>query len=397
MKVPDVYPPCSQCLSKNPDARVPVDNQSFCPRCLSDLSRCDRCSRPTLKLNPTVDCGQLCDRCVSGWKRCVSCRGLTGSLLQTEAGAYVCRRCSLTFFDLCFECGRYCEVSRYVSGGHRACSRCATTLSTCPDCQVLMFPARACDSCARRDSVWNYTYKPDPLFHGEGPLFLGLELEVVVPEFRFQECVLAATGQLGRLGYLKRDSSIRPCGFELVTHPMSYGFALEGFPWPLLGSLADLGCVADESVGLHVHVSRAGFDSPAHVYRWMKLLYRNEPEVVSLARRRSHYAPFDDRARAKARDTAKGPVHALGLDRYQAINPHPRHTLELRVFASSLEPGEVQAALAFAAASVEYTRGLRIPEVRAGGWGWGRFAEWVAARPEYLPLITQMEDLACAC
>lgn len=245
--------------------------------------------------------------------------------------------------------------------------------------------------------MWNYTYKPDPIFHGEGPLFLGLELEIVVPEYRFQDCARVATDQLGRLGYLKRDSSIRPCGFELVTHPMSYRFALEGFPWPLLGSLADLGCVADESVGLHVHVSRAGFDSLTHVYRWMKLLYRNEPEVVSLARRRSHYAPFDDRARAKARDTAKGPVHALGLDRYQAINPHPRHTLELRMFASSLEPDEVTAALAFAAASVEYTRGLRIPEVRAGGWGWGRFAEWVAARPEYLPLTMQMEDLACAC
>jgi hypothetical protein len=43
------------------------------------------------------------------------------------------------------------------------------------------------------------------------------------------------------------------------------------------------------------------------------------------------------RWRARAKDTAKGPQHALGLERYQAINPYPRNTLELRVFASSLD------------------------------------------------------------
>ncbi len=391
------YPPCAVCATTSPGDRHLVGNQRVCARCHSDLPWCGRCDAPALVLVATADCGRLCRPCVAGWAQCVSCHGLTASALRADGGGRVCRRCSLVSFDPCFRCGRYCRNTRYVSGGNRACDQCATELDGCSDCGGLLLSGHRCEGCARRGHVWNYTYKPDPLFHGEGPLFLGLELEIVVPEYQFQDCARLATDQLGRLGYLKRDSSIRPCGFELVTHPMSYRFALEGFPWPLLGSLADLGCVADESVGLHVHVSRAGFDSPAHVYRWMKLLYRNESAVVALARRRSHYAPFDDRARAKARDTAKGPVHALGLDRYQAINPHPRNTLELRVFASSLDPGTVQAALAFAAASVEYTRGLRVPEVRAGGWEWGRFAEWVAARPEYLPLTMQMEDLACAC
>ncbi|WP_280423712.1 hypothetical protein [Nocardia carnea] len=255
----------------------------------------------------------------------------------------------------------------------------------------------SCDDCAYPQRVRAYSYKPDPRFHGEGPLYLGLELEVIVPSDRHNDAVSVATEQLGRLGYLKNDSSIRPMGFEIVTHPLSYRFALEQFPWPLLGELVALGCWTDSTVGLHVHASRAGFDSPAHIYRWMKLLYRNENEVSALARRRSRYAPFDRAARARARDTAKGHKHAVGLDRYQAINPHPRDTLELRIFASSLDVGQVQAALAFTAASIDYTRRLGVPDIRAGAWEWAVFAAWVGGRPEYAALTAEMEALACAC
>ncbi|MEV4233565.1 hypothetical protein AB0J47_00095 [Nocardia sp. NPDC049737] len=245
----------------------------------------------------------------------------------------------------------------------------------------------------------NYSFKPNPRFHGEGPLFLGLELEIVVPDDIHDAAVELATDRLAGLGYLKRDSSIQPGGFELVSHPMSYRYALDRFPWALLGQLDDLGCDTNAGVGLHVHASRAGFASPAHVFRWMKLLYRNESEVTRLARRQSRYAPFDRLARSRVKDTAKNHIHALGLDRYQAINPYPRHTLELRVFASSLDVGRVQAALAFTAASIDYTRALRIPDVRAGAWEWSRFAAWVDTHPTYLPLSEQLRELelACAC
>ncbi|MGY1898338.1 hypothetical protein [Nocardia gipuzkoensis] len=300
----------------------------------------------------------------------------------TDTDEPVCLRCATVLFDLCFECDRYTVDSRYIAGGHRSCPRCVERFDTCPHCGTLTRRGRSCDCRTRREHVWHYCYKPDPRFHGEGPLFLGLELEIIVPGYRYGECASLAAAHLGRLGYLKQDSSIRPTGFEVVTHPMSYRYAIERFPWPLLAALEDLDCETDSTVGLHVHASRDGFDSPAHIYRWMKLLYRNESAVSTIARRRSHYAPFDLAARARARDTAKGPRHALGLERYQAINPHPRKTLELRVFASSLDAQRVQAALAFTAASIDYTRRLRVTDVRAGGWEWGRFAAWVLAHPD---------------
>ncbi|MFE9324030.1 hypothetical protein ACIHDR_41655 [Nocardia sp. NPDC052278] len=324
---------------------------------------------------------------------------MTGPHERTDTDEVVCYRCATAFFDRCFNCGRHSAASRYVSGGMRACTRCAAGFSCCRDCGTLLRGQRGCELCAHPARVRNYSFKPDPRFHGEGPLFLGLELEIVVPEHTYADAVELATAQLGGLGYLKRDSSIQPGGFELVSHPMSYRYAIDRFPWVLLGQLKDLGCDTNAGVGLHVHASRAGFASPAHVFRWMKLLYRNESEVTRLARRRSRYAPFDRVARSRVKDTAKNHVHALGLDRYQAINPYPRHTLELRVFASSLEVGRVQAALAFTAASIDYTRALRIPDVRAGAWEWSRFAAWVDTHPTYLPLTEQLRELelACAC
>lgn len=397
MTDPILGPPCAVCDGAAADTELCIANPAVCDSCWQQLPRCAYCRTPSVRLTRTADEAELCVHCLTGWARCVSCQELTGPQLRIDTDDPVCARCASVLFAACFNCGRFTADSRYISGGHRACPRCATRFRACPACGTLVQPGHRCDGCATRGKVWNYTYRPDPRFHGTGPLYLGLELEIIVPEHRFDTCATLATDHLGGLGYLKRDSSIRPSGFELVSHPMSYRYAIESFPWPLLDQLHRLGCEADASVGLHVHASRAGFDNPAHVYRWLKLLYRNEEAVTRLARRRTHYAQFDSAARARARQTAKGPQHALGLERYQAINPLPPNTLEVRVFASSLNLQQVQAALAFTAASIDYTRGLRIADIRAGAWDWARFATWVTTRPHYRPLAAEMEALQCAC
>ncbi|MFB8005225.1 hypothetical protein [Nocardia sp. NPDC056000] len=58
----------------------------------------------------------------------------------------------------------------------------------------------------------------------------------------------------------------------------------------------------------------------------------------------------------------------------------------------------MQAALAFAAATVEYTRGLDSAAViQHSGWDWHRFTAWVRRHPEYAPLQAELEALTCAC
>jgi hypothetical protein len=53
----------------------------------------------------------------------------------------------------------------------------------------------------------DYDYKPRPVFHGTGPVFLGVEIELETPSNR-RECAAIAEDFLGDLGYLKDDGSL---------------------------------------------------------------------------------------------------------------------------------------------------------------------------------------------
>jgi hypothetical protein len=319
--------------------------------------------------------------------------------------------------DSCVQCDRCGALTPdnddtiTTARGHRVCESCRTADYTqCGNCDAWNRDDVSCGNGCDDDDAFDdddddddfddvggrihgYYYKPEPVFHGCGPLYLGAEIEVATPGYGGYACVQSALDHLGRLGYLKDDSSIGG-GFEIVTHPMSYDWAIDNFPWQLLTDLRDQGCEATDSTGMHVHLSRAGFSSQYHIYRWMKFIYRNEAPVTALARRRSNeWAAFTQADRKFVKDYAKGGCGA----RYRAINTNNADTFELRIFASSLHPTEVQAALGFAAASVEYTRDLNAYAIcRHRGWSWAAFADWVAEQPAYAPLHEQMEALACA-
>jgi hypothetical protein len=317
--------------------------------------------------------------------------------------------------DNCVRCDRCAAITPdddtiTTARGHRICERCRTSDYTmCPACDSWNRDDTHCgNGCDDEDDdyddedsedfggrIHDYGYKPEPEFHGSGPLYLGAEIEIATPGYGYRdyECVESAQDHLGRIGYLKTDSSIGG-GFEIVTHPMSYDWAIEKFPWDLLTDLDNRGCEATDATGMHVHLSRAGFSSDCHIYRWMKFIYRNQDPVTTLARRSSSsWAAFTDNDRRFVKHYAKG---GYG-ERYRAINTNNTDTFELRIFASSLNPTEVQAALAFAAASVEYTRQLSAYVIcRHGGWSWSAFCDWVAEQPAYAPLREQMEALECA-
>lgn len=304
-------------------------------------------------------------------------------------------------YRCCDFCNLYCHTATVADDGYTLCSSCAEArdYTECERCGVLVRYSSLCTDhqpyrIEPSDEVHDYGYKPDPVFHGTGPRYLGLELEITVPLRGFGDRVHDANTMLGDLGYLKEDSSISH-GFELVTHPMAYPWAITSFPWALLDHLARRGCTGAGN-GLHVHISRDAFTDPCHIFRWMKFIHRNAHMVQILARRSEPtYAAFTQRERASVKHSCKGLPDA---SRHVAINTHNRTTFELRVFASSLKTQQVQAALAFADATVRYARDLTIPAiVHNGGWDWFAFTDWLHTRPEYTPLIHELEDLACAC
>jgi hypothetical protein len=281
-------------------------------------------------------------------------------------------------------CGQLFEGSFYCDGH-------------CPDCCSDRDSAYDCEDAYGEDDedlpdtggvrVYGYDYKPDPEFYGPGSVHLGMELEVEVPRSAYGAAAQCAAGRLGALGYLKEDGTIE-CGFEIVTHPMTHAWAAESFPWSMLPELAALGAHGGDTVGIHVHVSREGFDGPAHVYRWLNLLYRNAAAVTAVARRESpQWASFDSHPRIK--DYAKGDRYG---ERYSAVNVCNYATFEVRVFASSLYVTEVRAALDLVAGSVEYTRGLTVREIVDGGWTWTNFIKWADEQGDtYAALVSESE------
>jgi hypothetical protein len=301
--------------------------------------------------------------------------------VETLRGSTICTACRCEWYWQCDGC------DGWNRDGHDCTNGCCDPDNcSCDDC-------RGYDLAGFAGLVHEYSYKPRPVFHGTGPLYLGPEIEIETPAYNELKCARIAHTHLGGLGYLKLDNSIGN-GFEIVTHPMSYQWAIDNFPWLMLTELHESGCAATASTGIHVHVSRAGFTSTGHTYRWMKFVYRNERQVKTVARRSCNtWAAFTAQDRRAVKDYAKG-AHS---DRYRAINTSTPATYELRIFASSLDPGEVQAALGFAAASVEYTRNLTISNIRNGGWGWPAFVAWLGGQPAYQPLTGQLEALQCVC
>ncbi len=359
--------------------------------------QCDGCGVETGRTTVTVDGSEVCAGCLTGYEKCDRCGEYASSLTETDISRSVCDECAYGM-STCVECDTLSEDSRSTDSGGEVCDPCSDAYWSCENCYVLTRNGDYCESCEPEqadggsDYVHCYDYRPAPEFHGTGPLYLGVELEINTPDLGY--CAETATDHLGSVGYLKEDCSIGR-GFEIVTHPMSYDWAMGHFPWGMLDELAALGASGDGN-GLHVHVSRAAFDEPAHVFRWLKLIYRNQTEVIGIARRESNqWAPFSPEGRRYAKHAAKG---GKCTNRYQAINVQNEHTFELRIFAGTVNKTEVKAALALAAASVEYTRALAVRDIVDGkGWEWETFAAWVAGQGIYPDLASEMEALACAC
>jgi hypothetical protein len=336
----------------------------------------------------TIHTGRIrrgeCDGCDSpSCPTCVTCERCDGRFpfrrtVLTTGGATICESCRDRWYWQCERCDGWSR------DGYDCGDGCCGEYCECEDCT---------DSGDYGPLVHDYSYKPRPVFHGTGPVFLGPEIEVEAPYRSQHQCAELAVSHLGDLGYLKEDGSLEH-GFEIVTHPMSYSWAMAHFPWELLTELDNMGCAATDATGLHVHISRAGFASPCHAYRWMKFIYRNQRGVEAVARRSSSYAAFTTDDRLAVKHYAKGGTAA---NRYRAVNTNNTDTFELRVFASSLDPNEVKAALAFTAATVEYTRELSVAAIaHRAGWSWPAFTTWVSQQPIYQPLTDHLEASACA-
>lgn len=362
------------------------------------------------------DCFRICDRC--------DYAGTVGDTDWYDVDRNLwCQSCTDYHANYCQGCGEHtADHIQYAEDRHGGyCDNCIGDAEYCEECENYYFDG--CTECRSRDdgrTVHDYSYKPDAIFHSTevgDRLFFGIEMETEAKrgnwDTRRDAAEYAQRLEPMELAYLKNDGSLN-CGFEIVTHPMTHDFLKNEANelWDTLEVLrSDMNMMAWDTgtCGVHIHISRTGFSSGSHIHRFLQLVYNNEGQYSTLAGRdSSRWAKFDDilqgqygrideegnREWITKRSFINKIENGRQTDRYSAVNTTNRETLELRIFRGTINKDTIKAHVDLAHASVEYTRGLSVRQVRDGALDFEQFYDYVlennALYPELLARISKV-------
>jgi hypothetical protein len=341
------------------------------------------------------ECKRICEHCDdTGWEN--------DDWYYVDSSEMWCQSCMESHANYCDDCNEYHTGSSYYTQdtNNSYCENCIGNASFCEDCDE--YYANGCDDHSGDDArvIHDYSYRPDPIFHTtkeDDRLFFGLEIEVEASRNRSESAEYASRLEDLSLAYLKSDGSLN-CGFEIVTHPMTHDFYKnEAYElWNTLEALRSRNGIKVKAwdastAGLHIHISRAGFNGGAHMHRFLRLVYDNQTLYEAIAgRSSSRWAKFDDartdyvdedaegNRKWKSRRNLKSKLdNARDSDRYSAVNTQNHATLEMRIFRSSVNGDTVKSFIDLAHASVEYTRGMSVRDVRQGALSCDNFSSYI--------------------
>lgn len=332
------------------------------------LVKCDNCGN----LVPRVVAGNfhdewICNYCYEDHAReCEEC----GEIYWDDDMRYVerydrwvCNGCFDNHYYTCNHCGEYVHESDVYWGndGQPYC---------CDECRD---EADAYDSEEDEgEYVKSYLWKPNPKFKGDGDdLFMGIELEVSGQQRHAPEFLSFFGDDYDTYNnvYLKSDCSIQGGGFEIVTHPMTFGYINETFKPMLDKALRHLRrehFAGHNKGGMHIHLSRRAIN-PDMFMRMYKLLYNSDDKQAWLTVTQRKEEHIDQWARLEKPCISNEDImnryenwrdEVLGT-RYNALNVTD-HTVELRIFNSNLRLERVLKNVECAKAIVEFSKTKRL-------------------------------------
>jgi hypothetical protein len=375
---------CETSYAVNGMGRSEIGGDWYCWDCSSTCERCEDGMRNDD--SHTVDGCIWCEYCWENYS--YNCSNCDNSYDQDSGSNYVDDNtyCDSCYEDNCYYCDDCNESFTYDN-------RCACNT----DDDEQRPEGRCCQAVMRGRFVHDYNCKPTPIFKGTSKhkMYLGFELEV---EFKSDTVGVAqhTAIALDGIAYLKHDGSISN-GFEIVTHPHTHQTYRENSTmlWDTIETLRSQygGRSWDtDTCGLHIHLSRNGFSSGAHLHRFIAFVYHNAPHMMKFAGRKTRFARFND---VYTFDEYDRPVfsikHKVGnpdrysSERYSAVNTQNEHTIELRFFRGTMKTSGVLSALDLAQAMVEYTRELRLDDVKLGALSWEWFADYVVSNNGLYP------------
>ena len=158
-------------------------------------------------------------------------------------GLLICPDCLRQETEICQHCGT--RIWRGDNAGDVVtplCQSCYDMYYTrCSDCNEVIYESEAyyldddedtpycaqcAEGCRRSSGIHAYSYKPNPIFRGEGTRFFGVEPEIDEggeDEGNARELLKLADSEEDELIYCKNDGSLSE-GFEIVSHPFTLNF-----------------------------------------------------------------------------------------------------------------------------------------------------------------------------
>ncbi len=234
----------------------------------------------------------VCESCMVLCESCEDILTVDDDYNSVEGQTW-CETCTNNNAHWCDLCDSYFTGYTYGTddSSEVMCERCYENNTTyCEDCDATYL--NGCEYNHDEDNdtrlVHDYSYRPDPKFHSAEDentrLYFGIEVETEVRggsyENRRYAAEYAVRLEQEGLAYLKSDGSLE-CGFEIVSHPMTHNYFMNkaSVLWNTIGTLKsdyDMMAWGTKTCGLHIHISRAGFNGGSHQHRFLQLVYNNK-------------------------------------------------------------------------------------------------------------------------
>ena len=324
---------CSECGEILTEENMhEFEGRVFCERCLDNhTTLCSGCGRRIFIEDSTeFDRQTMCVDCLNEQTSvCEACgRRMWNDDVCGDSNVVLCSDCEEYNYTNCDNCGRliHRDEAHYDDDDYAYCGSCYEKLKGKP--------------------IHSYNYKPEPIFHGSGDLFYGVELEIDRGS-NYDESAkilldIANTGS--EHIYCKHDGSIE-YGFEIVSHPMTLDYHINNMNWlDVFNKAVEMGYRSHNTTtcGLHIHVNRSAFGETNDrqedvisriVYfvesHWNELLKFSRRTESSIMRWASRYGIADNTKLTY--DKAK-----KNTGRYVAVNLANYYTVEFRIFRGTL-------------------------------------------------------------
>ena len=290
-------------------------------------------------------------------------------------GAIYCEDCLDEHTFICSHCQERYRDSENMGDNHiNLCMGCYEDYYTrCEDCGRIIHNDSVyyldddyndeygyCEDCYERARsrkyIHDYSYKPDPVFRGNGKRYFGVELEIDnggKDEDNACELLAVANKDCENI-YIKTDSSLSD-GLEIVTHPMTLDYHINSMLWEDICEMAlELGYRSHntKTSGLHIHVNRSALGSTIEeqeecIARILYFFESNWCELLRFSRRNSAQL----KRWAKRYGWKENPIDVLYdaknkcRERYTCVNITNNSTIEFRIFRGTLKYNTIIATL----------------------------------------------------